>query len=192
MKKEQIWDQIAGDCSVHRYVGTINHTVPKFAGTAFQLIARLASRAAEVNDVCAGGKRGYFWRVASGAIQVRFAPRLGAYASALGPAFVAIETCGGQGKVHARIRSRDACGEKGLELREIPRLARNDGRWDKAESGEEDLGFGFDDEEGVGIGVAVGAELFNRVVEGGSEGGEDDGTVVAADEVEAALLLDEF
>ena len=58
--------------------------------------------------------------------------------------------------------------------------------------GEEDLGFGFDDEEGVGVGVAVRAELLEGVVEGGGEGGEDYGAVVAADEVEAALLLDEF
>ena len=34
-------------------------------------------------------------------------------------------------------------------------------------SGEEDLGFGFDDEEGVGVGMAGGAELLEGVVEGG-------------------------
>ena len=59
-------------------------------------------------------------------------------------------------------------------------------------SGEEDLRFGFDDEEGVGVGMAVGAELLEGVVEGGSEDGEDYGSVVAANEVEAALLLNEF
>jgi len=61
-----------------------------------------------------------------------------------------------------------------------------------AKSGEKDLGFGFDDEEGVGIGMAVGAELSEGVVQGGSEDGEDYGAVVAADEVEAAFLLDEL
>ena len=40
--------------------------------------------------------------------------------------------------------------------------------------------------------MAVGAELLEGVVEGGSEDGEDDGAVMAADEVEAALLLNEF
>ena len=54
------------------------------------------------------------------------------------------------------------------------------------------MGFGFDDEEGVGIGVAMGAELLEGVVEVGSEDREDYGAVVAADEVEAALLLNEL
>jgi len=54
------------------------------------------------------------------------------------------------------------------------------------------LGFGFDDEEGVGGGVAGVAELLERVVEGGGQDGEDYGAVLAADEVEAALLLDEL
>ena len=58
--------------------------------------------------------------------------------------------------------------------------------------GEIDFRFGFDDEEGVGVGVAGGAEFLTGVVEGGGEGGEDDFAVCAADEVEAALLLDEF
>jgi hypothetical protein len=35
--------------------------------------------------------------------------------------------------------------------------------------GEKDLGFGFDDEEGVGIGMALGAELLESVVKGGSQ-----------------------
>ena len=61
-----------------------------------------------------------------------------------------------------------------------------------AESGQEDLGFGFDDEEGVGVGMAVGAELLEGVIEGRSEDGEDYGAVVSADEVEAALLLNEL
>jgi hypothetical protein len=54
------------------------------------------------------------------------------------------------------------------------------------------LGFGFDDEEGVAGGVAGVAELLEGVVEGGSLDGEDYGAVVAANEVEAAFLLDEF
>jgi hypothetical protein len=58
--------------------------------------------------------------------------------------------------------------------------------------GEEDLGFGFDDEEGVGGGVAARVELLDGVVESGSEDGEDYGAIVAADEVEAAFLLDEL
>ena len=54
------------------------------------------------------------------------------------------------------------------------------------------MGFGFDDEEGVGVGVAGVAELLEGVVERGGLDGEDYGAVVAADEMEAALLLDEF
>lgn len=40
--------------------------------------------------------------------------------------------------------------------------------------------------------MAGGAEFLAGVVEGGGEGGEDDFAVCAADEVEAALLLDEL
>ena len=40
--------------------------------------------------------------------------------------------------------------------------------------------------------MAVGAEFLEGILEGGSEDGEDYGAVVAADEVEAALLLDEL
>jgi hypothetical protein len=57
---------------------------------------------------------------------------------------------------------------------------------------EEDLGFGFDYEEGVGGGVAGVAELLEGFVESWGLDGEDYLAVVAADEVEAALLLDEF
>src|SRR5258707_9487902 len=60
------------------------------------------------------------------------------------------------------------------------------------ESGEVDFGFGFDDEEGVGVGAAGGAEFLASFVEGVSEDGEDDFALRAADEVEAALLLDEL
>ena len=42
------------------------------------------------------------------------------------------------------------------------------------------------------VGEVGGAELLDGVVEGGGEGGEDDGAVVAADEVEAGFLLDEL
>ena len=66
------------------------------------------------------------------------------------------------------------------------------GHYRATELREEDLGFGFDDEEGVGVWMAGGAELCNGVVEGGSLNGEDDSAVVATDEVEAALLLDEL
>ena len=40
--------------------------------------------------------------------------------------------------------------------------------------------------------MAVGAELLEGVVQRGGEGGEDYRAVEAADEMEAALLLDEF
>jgi hypothetical protein len=59
-------------------------------------------------------------------------------------------------------------------------------------SDEVDGGFGFDDEEGVGVGAAGGAEFLAGFVEGVGENGEDDAAVGAAYEVEAALLLDEL
>ena len=59
-------------------------------------------------------------------------------------------------------------------------------------SGEEDGGFGLDDEEGVGVGVAGVAEELAGGVEGVGEGGEDDAAVSAADEVEAEFALDEL
>src|SRR6266850_2876577 len=55
-----------------------------------------------------------------------------------------------------------------------------------------DFGFGLDDEEGVGIGAAGGAEFLAGFVEGVGEDGEDDAAVGAADEIEAAFLLDEL
>jgi len=55
-----------------------------------------------------------------------------------------------------------------------------------------DFGLGFDDEEGVGVGVAVGAEFLAGIVEGGGLDGEDDFAVGAADEVEAEFLLDDL
>ena len=42
------------------------------------------------------------------------------------------------------------------------------------------------------VGVAGGAELRDSVVEVGGECGENDGTVLAADEVEARFRLDEL
>ena len=57
---------------------------------------------------------------------------------------------------------------------------------------EVDFGFGFYDEEGVGVGVAGGAEFLAGVIEGIGLHGEDDAAVLAADEIEAALLLDEL
>ena len=59
-------------------------------------------------------------------------------------------------------------------------------------SGEVDFCFGFDDEEGVGVGAAGGAEFLAGLVEGVGEDGEDDFALGAADEIEAALLLDEL
>ena len=58
--------------------------------------------------------------------------------------------------------------------------------------GEVDFGFGFDDEEGVGIGAAGGTEFFPGVFETSSEDSEDDFAIGAANEIEAALLLDEL
>ena len=57
---------------------------------------------------------------------------------------------------------------------------------------EVDFGFGFDPEEGVGIGAAGGAEFFAGFVEGVGEDDEDDFALGAADEIEAAFLLDEL
>ena len=57
---------------------------------------------------------------------------------------------------------------------------------------EVDGGFGFDDEEGVGVWAAGGAEFLAGFVEGVGEDGEDDFALGAADEIEAALLLDEL
>jgi len=54
------------------------------------------------------------------------------------------------------------------------------------------LGFRFDDEEGVRIGVAGGAEFLAGFIESCGLDREDYGAVLAADEVEAALLLDEL
>src|SRR5216684_781626 len=58
--------------------------------------------------------------------------------------------------------------------------------------GEVDFGFGLDDEEGVGVGAAGGAEFLAGFVEGVGEDGEDDFALGAADEIEAAFLLDEL
>jgi len=55
-----------------------------------------------------------------------------------------------------------------------------------------DFGFGFDDEEGVGGGMAGGAEFLEGVFEGIGEYGEEDAAVGATDEIEAAFGLDEL
>ncbi len=60
------------------------------------------------------------------------------------------------------------------------------------ELGEVDFGFGFDDEEGVGVGIAGVAEFLAGFVEGVGFDGEEDFAFGAADEIEAALLLDEL
>ena len=57
---------------------------------------------------------------------------------------------------------------------------------------EVDGGFSFDDEEGVGVRVAGGAEFLAGFVEGVGEDGEDDFALGVADEIEAAFLLDEL
>jgi len=59
-------------------------------------------------------------------------------------------------------------------------------------SSEVNLGFGFDDEEGVGVWAAGGAEFLAGFFEGFGEDGEDDFTLGAADEIKTALLLDEL
>ncbi len=59
-------------------------------------------------------------------------------------------------------------------------------------SGQINFSFGFDDKEGVGVGAAGGAEFLAGFVEGFGEDGEDDFALGAADEVEAAFLLDEL
>ena len=59
-------------------------------------------------------------------------------------------------------------------------------------SGEVDGCFGFDDEEGVEVGAAGGPEFLAGFFEGFGEDGEDDCAIRAADEVEAAFLLDEL
>jgi hypothetical protein len=58
--------------------------------------------------------------------------------------------------------------------------------------GEVNFGFGFYDEEGVGVGVAGVAEFLAGFVEGLGHDGEEDFAFCAADEIEAALLLNEL
>src|SRR5260370_27014648 len=53
------------------------------------------------------------------------------------------------------------------------------------------LGFGFDDEEGVGVGAAGGAEFLAGFVEGVGEDGEDDFALEAAGEIEEAVFVGE-
>ena len=57
---------------------------------------------------------------------------------------------------------------------------------------QEDLGFGFDYEEGGGIGVAGVAEILDGGFEGGGLSGEDYVAVLAADEIVAGFLVDEL
>jgi len=58
--------------------------------------------------------------------------------------------------------------------------------------GEINLSFGFDDKEGVGVEVAGVAEFLAGFIEGVGYDGEEDFAFCAADEIEAALLLDEL
>src|SRR6266850_270960 len=55
-----------------------------------------------------------------------------------------------------------------------------------------DFGFGLDDEEGVGVGTTGGAEFLAGFIKGVGEDRKDDFALGAADEIEAALLLDEL
>lgn len=50
----------------------------------------------------------------------------------------------------------------------------NVGEIQKAQLGEEDLGFGLDDEEGVRIGAAGGTEFLAGFIEGIGKDGEND------------------
>jgi hypothetical protein len=55
-----------------------------------------------------------------------------------------------------------------------------------------DLCLRLDDEDGVRIGVAGGAEFLAGIVEGLGEDGIDDAAVSAADEIKTTFLLDEL
>jgi len=55
-----------------------------------------------------------------------------------------------------------------------------------------DFGFGFDDEEGVGGGMAGGVAFLEGVFAGPGEYGEADAAVGAPDEIEAAFRLAEL
>ena len=59
-------------------------------------------------------------------------------------------------------------------------------------SGQINLSFGFDDEEGVGVGAAGGAEFLPSVFERGGKDRENHFSLCAADEVEASFLLNEL
>jgi hypothetical protein len=54
------------------------------------------------------------------------------------------------------------------------------------------LGFGFDDEEGFGVGAARRAVFCARVFERVGQDSEDDATVRAPDKIETTFLLNEF
>ena len=62
----------------------------------------------------------------------------------------------------------------------------------KSALSEVDGGFGFNDEEGVGVGTAGSVEFLEGVFEGVGKDRENDAAVGAADEIKAALLLDEL
>jgi hypothetical protein len=54
------------------------------------------------------------------------------------------------------------------------------------------LGVGLDDEEGVLVGVAGVLKLLDCVLDAGGLDGEEDGTVLAAYEVEVGFVVDEL
>ncbi len=86
-------------------------------------------------------------------------------------------------QVHAGIRSREKGEYKDGGIKPPLQIQR---------LGEVNFGFGFDDEDCVGIGAAGGAEFLAGLVEGVGEDDEDDFALGAAYEVEAAFLLDEL
>jgi hypothetical protein len=94
--------------------------------------------------------------LASGAEKICGAPRFSADAGALGGTFVAVEANSGEMKVHAGIKSWEKAEHKDGGVK-APLQSQK--------LGEINLSFGFDDEEGVGIGAAGGAEFFAGIVE---------------------------
>ena len=124
-------------------------------------------------------------RIASGTVQIHFAPCFRADPGTLRCAFVSVKASLGKMKFHAGIRSRAREREKkDAALKGRLYISQN--------LGEVDFGFGFDDEEGVGGRVAGGVEFLESVFEGVGEDGEEDAAVDAADEIEAAFGLDEL
>jgi hypothetical protein len=124
--------------------------------------------------------------IAIRAVKIAVGPKLSCDASALAIALVTFEALLRKCDLHRRIRSFSLASQK---------RPPKGGRY-KTEIefslGEKNLSLGFDDEDGVGIRAARGAELLLSLVESVGDGGEDDAAIVAADKIEMALLLNEF